>query len=130
MPTIMIGRTLVLTLALTVGGLVHAQCAATDPEAHKATDEIHQAQLLDMRQTEVVVDAWLPQIRSHIAQSAPEKRWYRLALTVVYELDRYGRHEEAREVLELLAKNESRVGARIRKVALKSLAERDRQPGR
>jgi rhodanese-related sulfurtransferase len=126
----MIGRTLVLAIALSGCRLVYAQCAGADPEALKALTEIHTAQLLDVRQTEVVVNGWLPQIIQHIQEAAPDRDWYHLAIIVVRELDRYGRRDEAREILELVAKGQPKVAGRMRMVALKALAERDRAESR
>jgi len=123
----MIGRMLVLALTLSMGTVVYGQCAGADTEARKGLDEIHWAQLRDIRETEAAVDGWLPETLRQIRLAAPDRDWYHLAILIARELNRYDRRDEAREVLELVAKGQPKVAGRMRVVALKELAKLDQQ---
>jgi hypothetical protein len=125
MGAIMIRRLVVLTLALTLGGLMYGQCSGADGEAVNAHREIHEARLLGALQAERAINAWLPAITGHLQEASADRRWFRLGLTVARELDRLDRPEEAREMLELVAQNASRAGARMRTVAQQALLRRD-----
>lgn len=120
----MIGRTFLLAALLSAGTFAYGQCGGSAPsEARVALTEVHGAALQEIREAQPVIDKWLPMVLKNLESGSTDKRWFRVAMAVERELVRYDRTDEARHVLELVARSHPRVAGRWPVVARKMLDE-------
>ena len=118
---VMIGRALVLAALFAATTFAHGQCAPANSESTRLLDEVHRAALLDPREAESVVDRLTPQVVENILAGTPDRDWYRAAMYIAGELQRFDRQYDAQRMLELVAGSNPEIAGRWQRVARRAV---------